>query len=82
VLYRALRAARDAALAGTTKAAAVEETFTDAIGGAAEIQYFAIVDGPTMTPLEELAGSVRLLASIVLGDTRIVDNIGVELAAS
>ena len=46
------------------------------------IQYFAVVDGPTMTPLEELSGSVRLLASIVLGDTRIVDNIGVELAES
>ena len=33
-------------------------------------------------PLAELSGSVRILASIVLGDTRIVDNIGVELAAS
>jgi pantoate--beta-alanine ligase len=77
VLYRALCAARDAALAGTTKAAAVEEAFTDAIGGAAEIQYFAVVDGPTMTPLEELSGEVRLLASIALGDTRLLDNIGV-----
>ena len=82
VLYRALGAARDAALAGTTTAAKVERVFTDAIDGAAPIQYFAVVDGPTMTPLEELSGSVRLLASIVLGDTRLVDNIGVELAAS
>ena len=56
--------------------------FTDAIDGAAPIQYFAVVDGPTMTPLDELSGSVRLLASIVLGDTRLVDNIGVELAPS
>jgi pantothenate synthetase len=56
--------------------------FTDAVDGAAPVQYFAVVDGPTMTLLEELFGSVRLLASIVLGDTRIVDNIGVELAAS
>jgi pantoate--beta-alanine ligase len=79
VLYRALRTTRDAALAGTTTAAKVEQVFTDAVDGAAAIQYFAVVDGPTMTPLEELSGSVRLLASIVLGDTRIVDNIGVEL---
>ena len=82
VLYRALCAARDAALAGTTSAAKVEQVFTDVVDGAAPVQYFAVVDGPTMTPLEELAGSVRILASIVLGDTRIVDNIGVELAAS
>ncbi len=82
VLYQALRASRDAALAGTTTAAKVEQVFTDAVDGAAAVQYFAVVDGPTMTPLEELSGSVRLLASIVLGDTRIVDNIGVELAAS
>jgi pantoate--beta-alanine ligase len=82
VLSRALRASRDAALAGTTTAAKVEQVFTDAIDDAAAIQYFAVVDGPTMTPLEELSGSVRLLASIVLGDTRLVDNIGVELAAS
>ncbi len=34
-----------------------------------------------MTPLDELAGSVRLLASIALGDTRLLDNIGVELPA-
>jgi pantoate--beta-alanine ligase len=82
VLHRALCAARDAALAGATKSTAVEATFTDTIGGAAAVQYFAVVDGPTMTPLAELAGSVRILASIALGDTRLLDNIGIELPAS
>ena len=48
--------------------------------GAAAIQYFAVVDGPTMTPLDDLTGSVRILASIALGDTRLLDNIGIELA--
>jgi len=81
VLFRALGETRDAALAGTTTAAKVEQVFTDAIGGAAEIQYVAVVDGPTMTPLDELAGSVRVLASIVLGETRLVDNIGIDLPA-
>jgi pantoate--beta-alanine ligase len=80
VLYRALRASRDAALAGTTTAAKIEQVFTDAIDGGAEVQYFAVVDGPTMTPLDDLAGSVRILASIALGGTRLLDNIGVELA--
>ena len=46
----------------------------------APIQYFAVVDGPTMRPLDVLAGSVRLLASIKLGSVRLLDNIGVELA--
>ena len=77
VLYRALNAARDAALAGAATAAAIEQVFSDTVDGAAEIQYFAVVDGPTMTPLEELSGEVRLLASIGLGDTRLLDNIGV-----
>jgi pantoate--beta-alanine ligase len=82
ILHRALCVTRDAALTGTTTASKVEEVFTDAIDGAAPIQYFAVVDGPTMTPLDAPAGSVRLLASIVLGDVRLVDNIGVDLAAS
>lgn len=77
VLYRALRAARDAALAGATSAKEIEGVFTDTIGDAAAIEYFAVVDGPTMTPLDELSGEVRLLASIGLGDTRLLDNIGV-----
>jgi hypothetical protein len=34
-----------------------------------------------MTPLDGLAGSVRILASIALGETRLVDNIGAELSA-
>lgn len=79
VLHRALRAARDAAGGGVRTTGEIEQVFRDTIGGTAAIQYFAAVDGPTMTPLDELAGSVRLLGSIALGDTRLVDNIGVEL---
>jgi pantoate--beta-alanine ligase len=80
VLYRALCAARDVALAGATTAAELERVCADTVGDVAEIQYFAAVDGPTMTPLDAVSGSVRILASIALGDTRLVDNIGIELA--
>jgi pantothenate synthetase len=59
-----------------------EQVFSDAVGAVAAIQYFAVVDGPTMTPLDDLAGSVRILASIALGETRLLDNIGIELADS
>jgi pantoate--beta-alanine ligase len=82
VLHRALTASRDAALAGTSTAAGIEQTFKETVGDAAAVQYFAVVDGPTMTPLHELAGSVRILASIALGETRLLDNIGVELPSS
>ncbi len=82
VLYRALCASCDAAAAGASTAADLEQVFADSIGDTAAIQYFAVVDGPTMTPLHDLSGSVRILASIALGDTRLLDNIGVELAAS
>jgi pantothenate synthetase len=58
----------------------LEKVFVDAIGEAAAIRYFAVVDGPTMAPLDDLAGSVRLLASIELGSVRLLDNVGVELA--
>ena len=81
VLYKALCASRDAALTGAaTTTLEIERVFADTVGETAAIQYFAVVDGPTMTPLDDLSGSVRILASIALGDTRLVDNIGIELA--
>jgi pantoate--beta-alanine ligase len=82
VLYRALCASRDAAESGASTAVELEKVFTASIGDAASVQYFAVVDGPTMTPLDDLAGSVRILASIGLGDVRLLDNIGIELPAS
>jgi pantoate--beta-alanine ligase len=81
VLYRALSASRDAAESGGMTATRAEKVFTEAIGDEAEILYFAAVHGPTMTPLAELSGSVRFLASIKLGEVRLLDNVGVELRA-
>jgi pantoate--beta-alanine ligase len=82
ILSQALRASQAAALAGATTAEDLEKVFIDAVGGAAAIQYFAAVDGPTMAPMTELAGSVRLLASIALGDVRLLDNLGLDLPAA
>ena len=82
VLYRALRASRDAARAGATTATEVEKVFVDTVGDAAAVQYFAVVEADTMAPLEALSGSVRLLASIELGPVRLLDNLGIELPES
>jgi pantoate--beta-alanine ligase len=79
VLYQALCAARDAAIAGTRTAAQLEKVFAAEIDDPASIRYFAAVEADTMAPLDELRGTVRLLASIELGSVRLLDNLGVEL---
>jgi len=79
VLYGALCASRDAAQEGATTAAEMEKVFVETIGDVAPIQYFAVVDGQTMQPLDVFAGSARLLASIELGPVRLLDNVCVEL---
>ena len=79
VLYRALCVARDAAIDGERSPNALSEVFTDAVGGAAKVQYFTSVEADTIAPVAPLAGSIRLLASIELGSVRLVDNLGVEI---
>ena len=79
-LYQALCAARDAAVAGSRTTEEVRKAFTAALGDPASIQYFAAVESDTMRPLNDLGGSVRLLASIELGSVRLLDNLGIELA--
>lgn len=81
VLFRALTAAHDAALDGVRSSDRLTKVFVDVIGDHAEIRYFTPVDSATMVPLDELGGSVRLLASIGLGSVRLVDNVGLELSA-
>ena len=79
VLYRALVAARSAAVGGTRSTRELSAIFSERVGRAARIRYFTAVVSATMEPLDELTGSVRLLASIEMGAVRLVDNIGVEL---
>jgi pantoate--beta-alanine ligase len=79
VLYRALGDCRDAALTGTRTVAELERLFVATVGRPDCVRYFTAVEADTMTPLDELAGSVRLLASIQLGTVRLLDNLGVDL---
>jgi pantoate--beta-alanine ligase len=79
LLYRALCAARAAALEGVGNKSRLESIFGDEIGKQARIRYFTAVEATSMAPLETLSGDVRLLASIELGDVRLLDNIGLQL---
>jgi pantoate--beta-alanine ligase len=82
VLHRALRDCGDAVRAGARSAAELDKVFATTIGTVGDpgcIRYFTAVEADTMKPLDELTGSVRLLASIELGSVRLLDNIGVAL---
>jgi pantoate--beta-alanine ligase len=82
VLYQALGAARAAAHAGANTARELVSVFTETIGGSGLIRYVTPVEAATMTPLDELSGRVRLLASLELGGVRLLDNVGLELSAT
>ena len=78
-LPRALETAKSAILAGDPVAAAIREAkqwLVDA--GFLRIDYFALVDGATLEPLDEPKTGMRLIAAAVIGTTRLIDNMPVE----
>lgn len=75
-LFRALRNARNAILAGQPVAAALAEgRSTLLVAGFSRIDYFALVDASTLHPLDAPAGEMRLIAAAVIGTTRLIDNL-------
>ena len=75
-LPQALTAARDAIRSGV----AVEEALDAARhslaqAGFAPIDYLALVDPATLSPLDALVGNARLIAAAKIGATRLIDNI-------
>jgi pantoate--beta-alanine ligase len=75
-LFRALRNARQAILAGQPVAAALGEG-RDAllVAGFSRIDYFALVDRATLEPLDAPAAGARLIAAAAIGTTRLIDNL-------
>jgi pantoate--beta-alanine ligase len=49
--------------------------------GFERIDYVALVDAQTLEPLEQPGGAMRLIAAAVIGGTRLIDNLGVDMAA-
>lgn len=47
--------------------------------GFSRIDYVALVDALTLEPLEQASGPMRLIAAAVIGRTRLIDNIVVDL---
>lgn len=75
-LYRALRNARSAILAGQpVEAALAEGRNALLLAGFSRIDYFALVDGATLEPLDRPQPDARLIAAAVIGTTRLIDNL-------
>ncbi len=77
-LPNALQSAREAILAGSPVARALEDAkrlLRNA--GFSRIDYLALVDATTLEPLDSAEGEMRLIAAAVIGSTRLIDNIAV-----
>jgi pantoate--beta-alanine ligase len=75
-LYRTLRNARNSIRAGQPVAAALAEGRNALlIAGFSRVDYFALVDGATLEPLDRPQEGARLIAAAVVGTTRLIDNL-------
>src|SRR5690348_1551928 len=75
-LPNALKAAREAILAGSPVGTALREAKQSLVdAGFLRIDYFALVDAARLEPLDAPAGEMRLIAAAVIGTTRLIDNL-------
>ena len=47
--------------------------------GFASVDYLALVDAATLEPLDHAGGDMRLIAAAMIGKTRLIDNLRVEM---
>jgi len=76
-LYQALLAARSRILDGERAAGELKRLAAKVIARypAVRLEYFEVADPIRMTPVENIAGPVRLAGAIRLGDVRLIDNV-------
>jgi pantoate--beta-alanine ligase len=74
----ALRHARDAILRGADESAAIDQA-VDMLREArfSRVDYFILVDGSTLDPIDRAKNGARLIAAAVIGATRLIDNLPV-----
>jgi pantoate--beta-alanine ligase len=76
-LARSLELARERIASGCDSAAEVRQTALALLQKHPEfrVEYVEVVDAATMTPVERIAGPVRIAAAAWLGSTRLIDNV-------
>lgn len=79
-LPQALQKAREAILSGGDVALILSDAQKAILAaGFANVDYFALADAQTLTPVSALTGRpLRLLAAAKIGKTRLIDNLAVE----
>jgi pantoate--beta-alanine ligase len=79
-LPQALQKAREAILSGGDVALILSDAQKAILAaGFANVNYFALADAQTLTPVSALTGRpLRLLAAAKIGKTRLIDNLAVE----
>jgi pantoate--beta-alanine ligase len=80
VLYRALRAAKEAYAAGERDAEKLRQTMKDVLANEplANVQYVSCADYDTLEELEEIKGKALLSMAVFIGKTRLIDNFVLE----
>jgi len=76
VLWKSLVLARDLVARGERRAAVIAERMRGLIraAGPTRIDYVALVDPDTLAPVEEIRNPTLAVLSIVVGQTRLIDN--------
>lgn len=80
-LHRALNLGSNLIKAGEREAAAVRRAMEEEITAwpGTRIDYIAITDADTLRPLERIAGRVLLALAVWVGETRLIDNVVLEV---
>jgi len=80
-LYRALNAGAELIRSGERRAEAVKEVMKKEILSQKDtlIDYVAVNDADTLKPVEDIYGRVLLALAVWVGDTRLIDNMVVEV---
>lgn len=84
VLYRALVAAREAIVAGERSGAVARNTMRQILDRepAFRTEYAEVVDAATFIPIETLKGRIVLPVAGRIGDTRLIDNLQLDVDRS
>ena len=79
-LPNALKAAREVILGGSSVSAALQQAKQSLVdAGFLRIDYLSLVDAGSLEPLDAAGGEMRLIAAAVIGTTRLIDNLPVEI---
>lgn len=82
VLYRSLQAAAAAIAFGERSGARLHALLATTIADEplAQLQYVAVVDPETLAPLERVEDRALLALAVIIGGTRLIDNLVVEVS--